>query len=114
MDPDLLAHATEFTFLPGGANIDDKEVHFFTVTVARRSNDLWAVLWMTKCWNRKSKSWEHESFPSSRTDKFLRNARFPLDEALEIAFGAPDRLTVMGKSWLDFEEMHARQTANRG
>lgn len=46
MDSDLLPHATEFAFLPEGASFGDKEVYYFTVTVARRSDDLWAVCWL--------------------------------------------------------------------
>lgn len=113
MTTDLLSHATEFAFHPEGASFGDKDVHYFTVRVARRSADKWAVLWMNQCWNKKTKSWEYESQPSSRTDKFLRNARFNLDEALEIAAGKPEGLTVMGKSWLDFKAIHALQEANR-
>jgi hypothetical protein len=112
-NPDLLAHATEFAFHPEGASFGDKEVHYFTVTVARRSAEKWAVLWMNQCWNRKTQSWEHESFPSSRTKKFLRDARFSLEEAVQIAAGKPDTLTVMGKSWLDFKAIHTRQEAER-
>lgn len=109
MTTDLLAHATEFAFHPEGASFGDKEVQYFTVTVARRSAGKWAVLWMNQCWNKKTQSWEYESFPSSRTKKFLRDARFDLDEAVQIAAGKPDTLTVMGKSWLDFKANQARQ-----
>lgn len=113
MNPDLLAHATEFAFDPEGASFGDKEVHHFTVTVARRSADKWAVLWMNRCWNKRTQSWEYESLPSSRTKKFLRNARCSLDEAVWIAAGKPDTLTVMDKTWLDFRAIHALQDANQ-
>jgi hypothetical protein len=107
----LLAHATEFAFLPEGASFGDKEVHYFTITVTRRSADKWAVLRMNDCWNKESQSWEYE--PSERSDTFLRECRFPLEEAVQIARGLPDGLTINGKSWLDFKEIHARQEANR-
>ena len=60
----LLSHATEFAFHPEDASFGDKDVHYFTVRVARRSADKWAVLWMNQCWNKKTKSWEYESQPS--------------------------------------------------
>lgn len=111
MDPDLLAHATEFTFFPEGAKDGDKEVHYFTVTVARRSNNLWAVIWMTQCWNKETRSWEYE--PRDRDKKFLRECRFTLDEAVQIARAMPDTLHINGKTWLDFKAIHALQEANR-
>ena len=68
MTADLLSHATEFAFHPEGASFGDKEVHYFTVTVSRRTAGKWAVLCMNQCWNKKTQSWEYESFPSSRTE----------------------------------------------
>lgn len=106
-NPDLLAHATEFSFLPEGASFGDREVFYFTVTVARRSNGLWAVLWLDQCWNKKTRSWEYE--PRDRSQKFLRECRLSLDDAVRIARAMPDSLTVNGKSWLDFKAIHARQ-----
>jgi hypothetical protein len=111
MDSDLLPHATEFSFLPEGASLGDKEVFYFTVTVSRRSNDLWAVLWMNHCWNNKSRSWEYE--PRDRSKKFLRECRYTLEDAVQIARSLPDALSVNGKSWLDFKAIHARQEEAR-
>jgi len=110
MDADLLAHATEFMFLPNGASIGDKEVFLFTVTVARRTS-LWAVLWMDQCWNKKARSWDYE--PRDRSQAFLQECRFTLDDAVQIARAMPDVLTIMDKSWLDFKAIHALQDANR-
>lgn len=104
---DLLAHATEFTFLPEDASIGDREVFYFTVTAARRSDDLWAVLWLDQCWNQKTQDWEYE--PRDRSQKLLRECRFTLDEAVRIARSKPDILTVMDKTWLDFKANQARQ-----
>lgn len=111
MDAELLPHATSFAFLPDGASFGDKEVEYFTVTVARRSAENWAVLWMGQCWNKVSQLWEYE--PRERDQAFFRECRFPLDEAVRIARGMPDGLTVMGKTWLDFKANQARQDANR-
>lgn len=108
---DLLAHATEFTFLPEDASIGDREVFYFTVTVARRSADLWAVLWLDQCWNQKTQDWECE--PRDRSQKFLRECRFTLDEAVRIARSKPDMLSINGKTWADFKVIHALQEMNR-
>lgn len=110
MDAELLAHATEFSFLPEGASFGDREVFYFTVTVARRTTG-WAVLWMDQCWNKKTRSWEYE--PRDRSQNFLRECRFTLDDAVQIARSTPDGLTINGKSWLDFKAIHALQDANR-
>lgn len=107
MDPDLLPHATAFAFLPDGASFEDKEVHYFTVTVARRLRDRWAVRWMNQCWNEVTQQWEFE--PSEPEPDFFRECRFTLDDAVRIARGMPDGLTINGKTWLDFKAIHARQ-----
>ena len=74
MDAELLARATEFSFLPESASIGDREVFYFTVTVARRFDDLWAVLWMDQCWNKKAQSREHEPQGHSRTTSVQRGS----------------------------------------
>lgn len=107
---DLLAHATEFEFYPDGASFGDREVFYFSVRVARRSNDLWAVLWMGQCWNHVTQDWEYE--PRDRSEQFLRECRLPFDEAVQVARSKPDTLTVNGKTWLDFKAIHAAQPAS--
>lgn len=106
-DNELLAHATEFEFYPDGASFGDREVHYFAVRVARRSNDLWAVLWMNQCWNHKAQDWEYE--PRDRSKKFLKECRLPFDEAVKVARSKPDSLSINGKSWLDFKAIHVLQ-----
>lgn len=70
----------------------------FTITVEWRSPDRWAVCnRMGECWNRRTKTWDYESMPSSRTDAFKRTHRFPLDEAIEIAKKIAPTLGIM--SW---------------
>lgn len=110
MDADLLAHATEFEFYPEGAAFGDKEVFYFAVRAVRRSDDLWAVLWMDRCWNHVTEDWEYE--PRDRSKQFLRECRFTFDDAVRIARSKPDRLTIMGKSWLDFKAIHALQDSS--
>lgn len=77
MDAELLARATEFSFLPESASIGDREVFYFTVTVARPSDDLWAVLWVDQCWNKKAQSREHEPQGHSRTTSVQRGSSLP-------------------------------------
>lgn len=109
MEPDLLPHATEFSFLPAGASFGDNNVQYFTVTVSRRSNGLWAVLWMGQCWNARTKDWEYEPSPSGRSEDFLVECRLSLQDAVRVAHEAPNTLTVNGKTWLDFQAAVARQ-----
>lgn len=106
--PDLLVHATVFEFYPEGGGFDDYEVFYFTVQVARRSNDLWAVLWMNQCWNHVTDDWEYE--PRERSKEFLAECRLPFEEAVKVARSKPDTLSVNGKTWLDFKAIQARQT----
>ncbi|ACL42311.1 hypothetical protein Achl_4360 (plasmid) [Pseudarthrobacter chlorophenolicus A6] len=106
-DSDLLPFATEFEFYPEGAGFDDREVFYFAVKVARRSNNLWAVLWLNQCWNHVTQDWEYE--PRDRSKKFLAECRLPFDEAVRIARCMPDTLTVNGKTWADFKTIHALQ-----
>jgi hypothetical protein len=109
VDADLLPRATEFAFHPEGATFGDKEVHYFTVTVARRPRDRWAVRWMNHTWNKVAQRWEYE--PSEPEPEFFRECRFSLDEAVRIARAMPDGLTINGKTWLDFKAIHGRQVS---
>ena len=68
----------------------------FTVRVERRGEDSWAVMRRSQCWNRRTKQWDYEPLPSSRTEAFKRTHRFPLDQALDIARKVAPTLSVMG------------------
>lgn len=69
----------------------------FVITVERRAENSWAVLLRgSQCWNRRTKAWDYEPSPSSRTDAFKRTHRFRLDQALEIARKVAPTLSVMG------------------
>jgi hypothetical protein len=68
----------------------------WVITVERRAEDAWAVLRRSSCWNRRTKQWDHEPLPSSRTDAFKRTHRFPLEQALTIACEQAPKLTMMG------------------
>lgn len=100
---ELLAHATEFTFLPAGASANDPEaMRYFAVRVVWRKGGRWAVTHMGDCWS--SDGWQHESLPDSRTDTFLAGARFPLEEAAAIARSVVDSVTINGFTWAQWEE----------
>lgn len=102
---ELLAHATEFTFYPAGAKAGDREVGSFTVKVAYRSPGLFAVVRHGHCWD--GKKWEYESQPSSRTERFLKKTRFPLEEASGIARSLVDTVSVNGRTWVEWQEHFA-------
>lgn len=63
----------------------DIDRDMFTIRVERRGQDSWAVLRRGACWNRRTKQFEYEPLPSSRTDAYKRTHRFPLNQALAIA-----------------------------
>lgn len=68
----------------------------FTIRVERRGEDSWAVLLRSACWNRRTRMWDYEPLPSSRTEAYKRTHRFPLDEALAIARKQAPLVTVNG------------------
>ena len=80
----LLKCATRFQMKPGldiwEAGLEEAGLE---VTLEIRSKGLWAVTYMGYCLS-KNRVWEYEPNPSSRTDEFLANTRFSLDEALTL------------------------------
>lgn len=57
----------------------------FTLWVEKRDTDRWCVTdGFRRCY-RKDGHASHESQPSSRTDRFKKAYRFPLEEALALA-----------------------------
>lgn len=68
----------------------------WVIRVERRAEDRWAVLYRSSCWNRRTKKWDYEPMPSSRTDAYKRTHRFDLDTALTIAREQAPKLTQMG------------------
>jgi hypothetical protein len=85
--------ATEYTLspLPEG----DINSTAFEVKVAYRGRGLWAVSRHRQCLAR-SGEWDWESIPSERTDEWLAEHRFPLDEALRLAREELPNLRVNG------------------
>ncbi|MCU6481935.1 hypothetical protein [Arthrobacter sp. A2-55] len=104
----LLEHATEFAFLPTGAERGQPDVDLFTVTVSSRSPGRYAVLYKGSCWD--GEGWVYESMPSSRTGEFKARTRFPLAEAVGLGRAFADTVTINGHTWAQWQE---RLAANR-
>lgn len=105
MEPsELLKHATEFVFKPFVAEGEEEveALRHFKVYVQYRSPGKYAVSWMGEVWN--GKEFIYENLPSSRTEKFLKNTRFSLDEAIAIAAPLPDKLIINGKTYREWYE----------
>lgn len=87
--------ATEYTLsaLPE----DDINSSAFQIVVAYRGRGLWAVSRHRMCLGR-SGEWDWESLPSERTDEWLAEHRFPLDEALKLGREELPKLRVNGKT----------------
>ncbi|OHU47324.1 hypothetical protein BKG82_27110 [Mycobacteroides chelonae] len=67
----------------------------FTLRVEWRSEDRWCVTDGAYCY-RKDGHKAYESNPSSRTDRFKKAYRFPLDEALALAKRLAPKITING------------------
>lgn len=93
--PEPIVQVTEYTvcLLPG----DDINHHSFAITVAYRGRGLWAVSRHRQCLGRDGE-WDWESLPSERTDEWLAEHRFPVDEAIALAKQEAPRITVNGIS----------------
>lgn len=85
---ELLKHARQFVFTalkPEVIAMNPHDAYLFEVRVEWRNENQWAVLDSSgDCYNRKLED-TYESQPSSRTKKFLKDHRFTLEEAIEIA-----------------------------
>lgn len=99
---ELLSHASEFTFLPAGAQADDDDVSRFAVKVSWRGHDRWAVTRFGDCWGPEG--WEHEASPSNRTPEFLAVHRYGLEDAIALARQLVDGVVVNGRSWARWQE----------
>lgn len=78
---------------------DDPDGHIglssWTLTVAYRGRDRWAVTDGHRCLN-KSGAWDYEMRPSERGDEWLAEHRFTRAEALALAYKAAPDVTVNG------------------
>lgn len=103
---ELLARATEFTFLPAGASPGEPDVDIFSVKVVWRMRDLWAVQWMGQCYGPDG--WVYEPSPSNRTKAFLGSHRYTAERAVELAQALVETISINGTTWA---EAQARRTA---
>lgn len=106
VDPPVRGERLSVTAEPVAYEVTGYPLHdinrdLWTIRVERRGENSWAVLRRSCCWNRRTKAWDYEPLPSSRTDAYKRTHRFPLEEALTIARQEATRLTVMGQTLTD-------------
>lgn len=71
-------------FIANAAPEDTPDAHVFAVAVEFRGGDRWAVTRHGQCLDASGK-WSWERLPSSRSDEWIAEHRFPLDKALELA-----------------------------
>ena len=74
---------------------DDEEAHGWEITVEWRGKGLWAVRRFSECLGRGGE-WDYEPRPSARTEAWLADHRFGLEEALARAEEAARRVMVNG------------------
>lgn len=87
-----LAQATAFELVANGIPEGHELRRHFSVAVERRGPGSWAVTdRFGECYGRNGR-WTWESLPSSRTEEFIAAHRFPLDEALELAREAVEKI----------------------
>lgn len=81
---DYRDHATRFSF-----PWIDTEHEYRDITVelrGRPGSDSWAICdGFGMCYQPRGRRWAYERRPSSRTDRFLKASRMPLEVALPIA-----------------------------
>jgi hypothetical protein len=103
----LLAHATEFVFVPAGEDRNNMATRHFRVHVSWRGDDRWAVTHGNEVWN--GGSWEWEPSSSNRDAAFLARTRFSLDAAVAAARSLADAVLVNGATWSQWQEKWAER-----
>lgn len=106
---DLLAHASEYTFLPAGAHPDDVDAVRFAVKVSWRGHGLWAVVRSGECWGPEG--WKNEASPYHQTPHFLAAHRYPLANAVTIARQLVDGISDNGRTWAQWQEHYLMSAA---
>lgn len=74
---------------------DHPDADLFTIRVEWRGGDRWCVTDGFGCY-RKDGHRTHEPIPSSRTDRFKKAYRFPLDDALALAERLAPKMRING------------------
>lgn len=103
--PSAVARITEYTVscLPTSS----VNYHSWSVKVAWRDGDRFAVLHAGQCLDRNGK-WSYEPTSSERTDEWLEAHQFDVDTALNLAAWAAPLIKVDGKTTVDVLEWEAR------
>jgi hypothetical protein len=101
------AHVAEWSFPYINTEHEYRDIR--VVSRGRLGEDSWAIVHMGDCYQPKGGRWAYERSNSSRTDKFLKASRMPLEVALPLA----DRLAKSAaKEWQKrLARMIARQEA---
>jgi len=76
---DMSAWVSQYSF-PYWFNSHEERV----ITLERRGHvgeDRWAIMHMGDAFNKRTRRWEYEPRPSSRSDRFLKDCRYTLAEA---------------------------------
>jgi hypothetical protein len=76
--------------------LDRKGAYHFTITVAWRGNDRWAVINSYGYCLGTDGQWDYEPSNSNREDDWLETHRYELDEALKLARREAPNAKVMG------------------
>lgn len=89
---DQLVHATEFRFRPDFGDLNDQfsdDPEFtYSITVTWRGDDRWAIcIDSHRCRSKGKQGWVYEMRSSDRTEEFLADTRFGLDEAVALMPG---------------------------
>lgn len=86
----------EVSVLPEG----DINRHLFTITVAYRGDDRWAVVRHGQCLGTDG-AWDYEVRPSEREDEWLNTHRFDFQTALKLAADEAPGLRVNDHTAVD-------------
>lgn len=104
--PQAEAKATNYTVscVPEG----DINRSGFTLNVACRGNDTWAVIDVPYCLSIDG-TWDYEHTPSERTDEWIASHRFDLKTALRLAKEHAQLMTVNGHTVTDALTMRQKR-----
>jgi len=88
-----------------------EEADTWSLTVAWRGRDKWAVMTgMRRCLGTDGK-WDWEPSPSNREDDWLATHRFDLETALRLAAEHAPKVTINGLTALDILAKHETRAA---
>jgi len=109
---DVACWPTEYALNAVGREAaEDLDGSSWTVTVAWRGGDRWAVLRgpFSLTSQHGVREWGVEPHPSSRDDTYLARARYSLSEALQLAREEAPRVTINGYTVEDARRMAAHR-----